>query len=342
MRPRKQDNKWLRECGLKYVYQSKGRYYVYRPPGERERVLGRITDTRQSIILAYEQAQLGHFGTVEWLLNYYIENRPKDPQPISERTLEDYKNYRKAMTGKSKRSTETWFADTGLVQIDRYTIRQYLDNYPGKVQANRHIQLLKAAWNFAAERYPLPANPCMGVKLNHSKARDATWTRQQYVAALRVAKDMKFPFMAVFMELMYLQGARKAEIQDMKTSQILPGGLFLERKKGSQGEITQWSPRLRRVVDLALSLNKDAPAPISGEYLLHNKDGSKITESQYKNACRRIKAKCSKLGVDLSNVTFHDLKANASVDRIDGDVGHQTEKMKAVYRRTPKVTKSTK
>ena len=55
--------------------------------------------------------------------------------------------------------------------MTKRTIRDYLDTYPHPVAANRHIAVLKSAWSWAEERYEVPENPCIGVKLNREAPR---------------------------------------------------------------------------------------------------------------------------------------------------------------------------
>ena len=192
MRPRSVKTRWLRECGLKYVTVSKGRFVYRPPPYKKEIVLGKESDNRRKIITAYEAVTSGGQGTLKWLLNYYLSNHKK----LSDRTIADYERYRDKLLSKE------WFGRKGnpqLSTIKRITIRSYLDQYPAPHQANKHVQFIKAAWNYTSQRYDIPENPCAGVTLNPSKPRTALWSVDQYESALSIAMDMRFPFMAVFM-----------------------------------------------------------------------------------------------------------------------------------------------
>ena len=57
--------------------------------------------------------------------------------------------------------------------MDKRSIRSYLDTYPSPMAANRHIAVLKSAWNWVLERHEVPDNPCIGVKLNREAAPTA-------------------------------------------------------------------------------------------------------------------------------------------------------------------------
>ena len=345
MRKQKAKNRWIKECGLKYVYEHMNRI-VYRPPPYTQSYrLGGINDERKKIILAYENIIAGNRGSLDWLLKTYIKDRQVDRGPIkalSPRTLVDYENYTRVLLSKK------WFGRGGnpnLNQIKRLTIRSYLDNYPSYTQARLHIQLIRAAWNWGLERYELPVNPCAGIKMPPPASRKQFWSDKQYRTALKVASEMRTPYMYAVMELQYLQGARFGEVQGIRISDCGDDGIHLKRSKGSKDEITEWTPRLRAVYDLCRSMHASAPTPIDGGYLLHNKDGSQITNSQYKNSCKRIKVRCKALGVDIDDLHFHDIKANAAMDRSDNDVGHMTEAMRRRYAdraAKPKARKATK
>ena len=345
MRKRLAKNRWIQECGLKYTYIHMNRI-VYKPPGASKAIrLGGINDSRKSVIQRYDSVVNGDKGTLDWLLNTYIADRQKamrGKQPASEKTIEGYQNYKRVMLKKE------WFGKFGnptLGQIRRTSIRSYLDNYPGYTQARLHIQFLRAAWNWISETHDLPPNPCAGISMPPAPARKQYWSIEQHNAALDVAFGMREPYMFAVMELQYLQGARHSEVLNLRVSDCNDQGIILTRSKGSKDELTLWTPRLRAVYEFCRQLNPSAPAPIDGSYLIHNRDGSRITESQYKNACRRIKAKCLAIGFDLSDLHFHDLKANAAMDRSDGDVGHLTPAMQRRYaerKNEPKARKATR
>jgi integrase len=353
-RTRNVANRWLKECGLKYVTVSKNRYVYRPPPYKKETVLGKIHTARKDIITAYDNLKAGNFGTLRWMLEYYVKERSKErgsSPPLAARTLVDYANFMRVMLDdKYTKDGELleknqWFGKQGnpsLTQIKRTTIRQYLDHYPGAIQANLHIQFIKAAWNYVSERFTLPPNPCIGIRFNSKKGRHQLWSAVQYAAALEVAANMRNPYMFGFMELQYLQGARSCEVRQIKLSDVTDEGIHLKRTKGSKDEVTLWTPRLRAAYDFCRTIQINAPSPIDGAYLVHNKDGSMITESQYKQAAQRIKLKCKKAGVDLSDLHFHDLKANAAVDRPDNDVGHLDPKMQELYSRKRTQIKSRK
>jgi integrase len=335
-RPVKPENAWIKKAGLKYVTLRKGRY-LYRPYlGDRkygpEIMLAPESAKPQEIIRRYEEILRAEqpAETIDWLLGYYMEHKKVAP-----RTVKDYTNYRRKM------NEFHGFGQARLTQVDRFVIQEFLDEYPADTQANRMIQMLKAAWFFAALRIRnLPDNPCAKVPLNSETPRTRYITDDEYKAAHRIASAQRTPYLAVMMELAYLLRARVSELLAMERTQLNEEGLLLIRGKGSKDEITLWSERLKRAVDAADKLH---PTTIS-RYLLHNADASPISMTAYKLAWQRCRQKLIESGampVD-DQFTFHDLKARGITDHPTKHGGHKSEKMKAVYDRLPDVIKATR
>ena len=110
---------------------------------------------------------------------------------------------------------------------------------------------------------------------------------------------------------------------------VLEEGLRLERGKGSEGEITKWTPRLRKAVNECKAFNADAPAPLSGSYLIHDKHGSPIKRNAFQSAWGRAQRAWKEKGGE--RFTFHDLKAAGTSNQKDNYAGHKSEKMRKVY-----------
>ena len=179
-------------------------------------------------------------GTLSWLLQKYHES--PQFQGLATRTRGDYANYKRLMTGYVMANGRP-FGEAPLDLIRRTTIRGYLDKYGAPIAANRHIQYLKACWFWGLERYDwMPENPCAGVKLNRQTPRDR-YVTQQEMDSLKAHTTAEY--LPVFMELAYLCRARWSEIAQLRHSDLLAAGIRLARGKGSEGEITAWTPQDR-------------------------------------------------------------------------------------------------
>jgi len=322
-----------------YVYR-KGANWIYRPYLGREngRTLRGETvylcpvDAPMSVLFAvYEKAIGESRGTVRWLLKQYHAS-PKF-QSLGARTQRDYEDYRSRICSRRGRTGKE-FGDVDLAQVTQRTIRRYLDTYPAPIAANRHIQYLKAAWTWAVQRLDgVPPNPCSGVELNKQTARDRYVSQDEYRAFMATVDG----YLPLFMELAYLCRARWSEVAAMTTEDVLDEGLRVRRGKGSKGEITAWTPRLRAAVDACKGYNADAPRPITGAYLIHNKRGQPIRQNAFQTAWgRAMRAWVSDGG---ERFTYHDLKACGYSDQQEQYAGHKSQRMHEVYDRKLRVVK---
>ncbi len=327
----------------KYVYRRKYGF-IYRPylgmmKGVRqygkEVNLCPPTATVAEIWESYERETAQERDTLRWLLSEYHNSDRFRPgkRALKPRTAKDYQSYRATLLAYPT-ATGQPFGDALLTGIKRTTIRRFLDKHPSPIAANRLIQYLKAAWNHVGQRWDhIPDNPCAGVTLNEQAARERYITPQEYAAIHQCAAGWVY----WAMELAYLCRARRSEILALKVSDITEDGLRLERGKGSLGEITAWTPRLRRAVNGALTHSYGATSPIASATLLLNNRGRKITDSAWNSALQRLRPKMMELGIEA--FTLHDLKAAGYSDQAEQFAGHKSEKMDKVYNRKLRIVR---
>ena len=312
----------MRERSLpKYVSATKYGY-VYKP--YRGTKNGKIVwgkwrniappDAPMSQVWKAYESIVGHETyTVGWLFDLYTESDRFTS--LAPKTQKDYataiQKMKDASTGRGR------FGDAKLASVTKRSIRSYLDEYPHPVSANRHIAVLKSAWSWAEERYDIPANPCKGVKLNKESPRQRYVTDEEYELALQLAP----PAIAQMMELAYLLRARLSEVQNLRVEDVFDDYIVLRRAKGSEGEHTMLSERLRS----ALSDVRGDP------YVCH-----RYSESAFRSAWRRLQGK-------LDNpFTFHDLKAKGITDHKDNFGGHRSPQMRKTYVRQLPVIPATR
>lgn len=323
----------------KYVTESKGRI-VWReylgcvngkPTFSKEVRLCKAPATDKDIWAYYLRATEQATDTLGWLLDTY--HASTQFQTLSPKSQEEYAGYKNKIEKRPVKGYRT-FGKTPYANIKKTTIRRYLDSYADKngrlapIAANRHIQYMKAAYNWAMERYDVVRiNPCTGVKLNKQEARTRYVTDEEYTAAINIAMASGSPYLAAFMEFAVLCRARRTEIAALTAADVQRDGIQLRRTKGSQGEITTWTKRLEGAVSFAKSLYPKAVTPISGAYLIHSKHGQPITKNGFDSAWRRLMDKVEDQGIDA--FTFHDLKAKGVTDHKDH--AGVSERMKKVY-----------
>jgi integrase len=258
---------------------------------------------------AYEEAVGDDRQTVGWLLGLY-----KNSDRFGELSAKSQKEYASAiekLTGAPVGNDR--FGSVRLDQVDKRSIRSYLDTYPSPVAANRHIAVLKSAWNWVLERHEVPDNPCIGVKLNREQPRERYVTDDEYERVLRMAP----PPIQQMMELAYLLRARLSEVLNLRVDDVLQDHVRLTRLKGSEGELTMLSKRLRAAV-----------SDVRGDtYVVH-----RYSQSAFRSAWRRLQAAMRK--ADIEPFAFHDLKAKGVSDHEDNFGGHRSPAMRRTYVRS--------
>lgn len=267
---------------------------------------------------------------LSWLFKKYFKS-PKFMR-LAVRTKKDYEFYAEkieAMPGMNGSN----FGEFPFDKITRKTIAAFRDKLSDKpTQANRRLQFLSAVFSWAIEEEHMNENPCKGVSKFSLQARDRYTEENEYNIVYQCAEE--YPFLRVMIEIAYLCRARMSEIRKLPHDAPNDLGIFLKRSKKSESETTTWTPRLRAAVDAA----RDCSQNQSSKYLLHNSDGSMITENQFRNAWRRTMDKALQSGLK-ERFTFHDLKARGVTNHPTQHSGHKTERMKKIYvRKAPNVS----
>lgn len=299
---------------------------------------------------AYEALEQKENNTVRWLLDTYNASDANRKNATStQRQHEMYRNALAEAVGKNGGR----FGDLPLSSVNRIMIRTYLDKAEHKIGANRRIQYMKAAWNWASQRYAqVPQeNPCEKVTLNEEKARDRyveDW--EYYLVQEIIYQTTKSHYIAIMMELAYLCRLRNMEVRNLKHSDIKDGYIRITRTKGSLGELTKISHRLREAITAAKCIHPDAPVPAYGAYLLHDAKGLKVSKNRFDSAWQRIMEKAVNDGLKIDDhivkleqpFTFHDLKAKGMTDHTEHWAGHKSEKARLVYIRKLRVIDATR
>jgi integrase len=266
--------------------------------------------------------------TLDWLMGEYFKSTKA--AKLIERTRTDYASYARRI-GSFKTADGRRFGDSPLRAITQRTIAGYLDKYPAPIAANRHIQFLKAAWNVVKRTNDIPDNPCLGVDLNEQRPRD----RCPSLAEIKAVRSLAAGYLPMMIDLAYLCRARRSEIAAMRHGNILEHGLLVDRTKGSDSEITAWTPALRQTVAQCKAFNAGAPTPIDSAYLIHDKRGRPISKNTFDTAWQRLMAKAVAQGIE--RFTFHDLKSAGYSDQKIQWAGHKSERMHRVYNRRLRV-----
>lgn len=155
--------------------------------------------------------------------------------------------------------------------------------------ADRNLQTLRTAFNFAHDREYITHNPLMRYKaLAKVSRRDVVWTDADVEAFLAHANGQ----MAVAFKLGLLTGQRKGDLLNLKWSQIIDGAIRITQSKtGAMVAI----PVEGELADLLNSIER------VGEYVLVNTHGQR-----WKNFSTSWWQTCKAAGI--KGLRFHDLR----------------------------------
>ncbi|GAB6069672.1 tyrosine-type recombinase/integrase [Thiomicrorhabdus hydrogeniphila] len=290
--------------------------------------------------------------TITFLLDRYLKS--DYVQGLSLSTNKGYSYYYQTLTNMPMKNGKT-FGDMPYELVTPGIIRLYFDKRLTQgvtTGANREIELLSAAFNWSKERDLATKNPCLGVKHIKETAKKVYISDFQYSKLLELTKNTPLYYA---IEITYLCRARGAEAWNLTLSDIdLDKGVFIERTKGSLPEWTIFTPRLKEIIESALSLREETltglvnqgHVVLKTDHLLLTKWGKPYSKNARDSAWQRVYTKMVYLGYASMDkdkrFSFHDLKAKGVSDHELNESGHKSEKAKAVYLRKVKEVKATK
>lgn len=297
----------------KYVYENRGRI-IYRPPGEKNIVLGAFGMSMADIEGAVKKLTQVNTEALQYIADKYFQSERFKALKSWKETQRNINNFISLAGNPSYRS------------IKPVSIREYLDmrGKVSKVSANREIAALSSLWAWAREYdYINIDNPAKGVRKFTEKSRDRYVTDAEYKAVY----DVMPHHIQVSMELAYLCRMRLSEVLDTRCSDIEEHGLNTRRLKGSDDALTTWTPRLQSAVDSGLNSVLRVP-----KMTIVNVKGSPVKRSSFQTTWQRYMVKFEK--ENGFRFSFHDLKRKGGTD-FDGDkkkgLGHKSESMVRVY-----------
>lgn len=317
---------------------TKNKYsYVWKPKGTKKSIsLGKIRETSMSKLWAnYEKAKAERHDVMTFAKLWGMFLDSPTFTELATRTQSDYRQHQKkllAVFGKMK-------ADD--IKIEQ--VRIYMDKrgISSKNQANQEVSSMSRVFGWGFERGYVKGNPCKGIRKFTLKDRDVYIPDEDYRAIyLHGRIEIK-----VAMEISYLCAAREGDIFDLKLSDLMESGIFIEQNKTGKKQIKEWSPRLRNAIEMAMT--HLVGRSVAG-YVIPSPTGGKLNRKTFNTWWNDAKREAIiKLGRNIPG-TFHDIKAKAISD-FEGSSkdkqlfsGHKTEGQVSVYDRKIKLTPSLK
>lgn len=328
-----------------------------------------VESTPQQFFKVYEKlTKVKSARTVQWLFDHFLSS-----EYIKQKTLKKQNDYIVMANNfcntqiKSKSGVDFTLGQMPIEKLTKPKIQYLIDHDTYKIGINRKIQFFKSAWNWAETRFEnMPPNPSVGVRLNKEKSRDRYIEDWEYWLVYMVANSMRSNYFAPAMELSYLCRARRNEVFSLTRNNLKEQGIFIERAKGSDNEITAYSTRLNAAIASCHNMNPRAPVLIAGSTLLHDKKGLRYTKNALDSQWQRIMKKAKTEGVEMpedwaneakkqgakatgnrvylsNHFTYHDIKAKGITDHAEENAGgHRTAKAAAIYQRKPKIVDATR
>lgn len=319
------------------VYIQRERF-VYQPKEGGKITLCKVSDGKLACIKRYEQeaAKKSDRGLFKFVIEaFYQSDKFKE---LSARTKKDYLSYQPTLLSA--------FGNMKPNAIKVFHIRLFMDalakgkgqlGKPANATANRHKACMQKICSWALQSGKMNINPCVGASKLKERARERYITDQEYQAIY----DNAAAPCRVAMEISYLCMARISDVVNLKVSDLLEDGIYIQQGKTGVKQIKLWSERLRKAVDDAKAL--PCKPGMFTMFLFNKPDGSRYTvraiQAQYKKAC---------VLAGVKGATLHDLKAKAISD-FDGTLhekqdaaGHTNSKQTAKYDRKIKHVRSVK
>jgi site-specific recombinase XerD len=307
------------------------------------------------------RAMEDHQGIQRGTLRHLVQSFEASPQfaKLAPATQRDYR-FSAAGLIDTRMKTGRPLGEAKLSAWSRPVCQTLIDKIArerGPSAAAHALRYLKRLFRWGINRGHLTTNHAQGVEPPEERRQRKVPTPEVYVAAVAYAKRCGTmtertkgscaPYLWAVMELAYLLRLRGAEVLDMSDERATEAGVVVIRRKGSRGNVTAWSPRVRAAWD-ALTARRDAiwqkrkmPVPLhpKDRPLVVNASGDPLQRSSLSTAWDRLMRAAVEAGQIQSDQVFtlHGLKhlgitntAGTWADKREAG-GHKSDAMVSIY-----------
>jgi integrase len=244
---------------------------------------------------AERQREAVTIGTVRKLMTEWLEQYAKAHR---KRWKEDeYRMNRRILPKLGKLALEDLTADV-LASWHRKIGKE------AKVEANRAVETLRAAWRWADGEGLLPdglRDPTKRVKRFRERSRDR-WLRVEEVARLMEAVEKEEdPHVRAAVPLLLLTGLRKGELLGAKWAAV-----DLDRGEIRLPETKIGTSQVRLLPAPAVDLLRNLPRVKESPYVFPSPTDPRKSRGDFKRQWERIREEA-----DLEDITLHDLRRTA-------------------------------
>jgi integrase len=196
-------------------------------------------------------------------------------------------------------------------------VGQFLDRPKGKIQANRQVAVLSAAYAMMVGRwYVADRNPCIGVKRNPSKKRTRYVTDQEFSAFQSICS----PRLKLAMDLALLTGQRQGDLLTLPWKSVTDDGVLFHQGKTGKRLLVGLSPSLSAALAKARNM---VPVVEVGGYVIRTRRGMPYSSDGFRACWQRTMRKALKRGLLKERFTFHDIRAKCVSDSVTLDAAFE-------------------
>ena len=287
----------------------KGNFYYYRPlrNGKRYRLCS-TSDSRRDVLLSYDRvlSELDGDTNFKKVILEYLDS--EEFSRLANKTQKDYILYAKEVT--------LAFGNMNPDSIETPHIVKWRNLLAKKrsspLQGNRHVSFIGSVCRYGKENGYLKTNPALQIKKLPEKARTRYITHEEYSILYKNAD----PILKVAMEIAYVCMARINDVVELRKSNLLEEGLFIQQSKTGVGQIKEWNDRLRDAIKRAHKLPLENN--MHSIYLIHQVNGKKVSirmlQKRFEIARFNSLDECGFKTPSEMNIHFHDLKSKGVAD----------------------------
>jgi len=345
--------------GIYWDQRFNGCWYVFEitPEGKRTRKNVASASARMSDLHAIMEARRGiDSGSLSWLLGEFHNSLVF--KALAAKTKEGYERQRHIATNFKTRAVGL-MGSLQCAKISTHFIQRIIDaiaeqGHPAK--ANHLLRYLRRVFAWGIRRGHCPANPCKGVAQAKERKRrrvPSVDLMERVIAHARVAGSLQAhtegscpPYLWIVAELAYLLRLRGIEVLDLTDASMQREGVLVTRRKGSRGNVTRWTQRLRTAWEAAVEYRtgitpRGLPVPIdpAKRCLIVAQDARRLSKSGLDSAWQRFMVSLVENGVITAEQRFglHALKHRGITDtegnRADKQEasGHKSAAMLDIY-----------
>ncbi|WP_421848275.1 site-specific integrase [Marinomonas sp.] len=359
----KKNNKWpkyVREVNGRIVWRPRitaedrtvidvDSYGFLKPPVR----LGSVKDSEERILSAYLSAKTSLTArtgadkhTLKWIIDQYLNS--SQFRALASTTHHRTKSLVKVLEHPiAANGKDITFGDVPIITITKPMVRRLadkrLDNMiaeglKGTSTINQEMSLLHSATRWAIEHIDdlgITDSP-FKVKKFKVDENERYVTDEEYDVQYQIAAELS-EYLPLFFELTYLIASRGVETLDLRTSHIDPdpinGGIYVTRRKGSKNNFIEWSDRLYKAYQAAVSILEKHKANGKDVPLIISSTGYKLSMSGLRTAMHRLKETMAERDLKDNFWSLHLLKSKGVSDaESDHIAGHKTESMRNKYK----------